>query len=195
MGAAPKHRNGIVQAAVALFRKRGYAATGINDILLASGAPKGSFYHYFPAGKEQLGEEALALAAARVSDTLRELCTTQPNTASVVRAYGELLAGWMEKSDFSDGSPITTTLLETTPQSAALTHAGRTAFRLWREQLAAMLGADGIGPDTAASLASLVVSAWEGALIQTRVEGSRQPISDASEHLAALIERHLATTA
>lgn len=195
MGAAPKHRNGIVQAAIALFRKRGYAATGINDILLASGAPKGSFYHYFPAGKEQLGEEALTQAAARVGDTLGELCATLPDTAAVVRAYGDLLAGWMEQSAFSDGCPITTMLLETTPQSAALTTAGRTAFWRWREQLTVMLGADGIDPDTAASLASLVVSAWEGALIQMRVEGNRQPLSDASEHLTALIRHHLTTSA
>ncbi|HCR78137.1 MAG TPA: TetR/AcrR family transcriptional regulator, partial [Alcanivorax sp.] len=46
MGARPKHRDRLVRAAAELFRQRGYAATGINDILGLAAAPKGSFYHY-----------------------------------------------------------------------------------------------------------------------------------------------------
>ena len=62
MGAPSRHRSNILNAAVTLFRRRGYAATGLADILQLSGAPKGSLYHYFPQGKEQLGEEAALLA-------------------------------------------------------------------------------------------------------------------------------------
>ena len=49
-------------AAAELSRQRGYAATGINDILGLAAAPKGSFYHYFPGGKEALGAEAIRYA-------------------------------------------------------------------------------------------------------------------------------------
>jgi TetR/AcrR family transcriptional repressor of lmrAB and yxaGH operons len=38
--AVPKHRKPIVDAAVTLFRRQGYAGTGLNDIVDASGAPK-----------------------------------------------------------------------------------------------------------------------------------------------------------
>ncbi|ASK36239.1 TetR family transcriptional regulator [Alcanivorax sp. N3-2A] len=190
MGAAPKHRDGIVRAAVTLFRKRGYAATGVNDILAASGAPKGSFYHYFPQGKEQLGEEAVRRASETVISTLRQLSGEVKGSAAVVRAYGRLLGDWMEQSAFSDGCPITTTLLETTPQSPRLSAAGKSAFHGWRGELEALLGADGIAPPHRAGLASLVVSAWEGALIQARVEGHRGPLDDASDYLADLIEHH-----
>ena len=73
MGARPKHRDRLVRAAAELFRQRGYAATGINDILGLAAAPKGSFYHYFPGGKEALGAEAVRYAGDRVTDTLRTL--------------------------------------------------------------------------------------------------------------------------
>ena len=73
MGAPSRHRSNILNAAVTLFRRKGYAATGLNDILQQSHAPKGSLYHYFPQGKEQLGEEAAQLAGAVVSQTLRTL--------------------------------------------------------------------------------------------------------------------------
>jgi TetR/AcrR family transcriptional repressor of lmrAB and yxaGH operons len=42
MSAPPRHRGAIVRAAAALFRRNGYAATGINEIAEVSGAPKGS---------------------------------------------------------------------------------------------------------------------------------------------------------
>jgi TetR/AcrR family transcriptional repressor of lmrAB and yxaGH operons len=41
MSARPLHHNNIVKSAIRLFRQSGYAATGLNDILRASGAPKG----------------------------------------------------------------------------------------------------------------------------------------------------------
>jgi AcrR family transcriptional regulator len=57
--AIPKHRQPIVNAAVTLFRRQGYSATGLNDIVDESGAPKGSLYHYFPAGKASIAVAAV----------------------------------------------------------------------------------------------------------------------------------------
>jgi TetR/AcrR family transcriptional repressor of lmrAB and yxaGH operons len=65
MSAAAKHRDAIVQSAVALFRKQGYAGTGLSDILGASGAPKGSLYYYFPNGKISIGVAAIEFAGTR----------------------------------------------------------------------------------------------------------------------------------
>ena len=42
-----------------LFRRQGYAGTGLNDIVELSGAPKGSLYHYFPDGKASIAEAAV----------------------------------------------------------------------------------------------------------------------------------------
>ena len=59
MPAVPKHRKPIVDAAVTLFRRQGYAGTGLNDIVDTSGAPKGSLYHYFPDGKASIAVAAV----------------------------------------------------------------------------------------------------------------------------------------
>ena len=45
-------RSRLIRVASALFRQRGYDGVGLTEILEASGAPKGSFYHHFPEGKE-----------------------------------------------------------------------------------------------------------------------------------------------
>ena len=44
MAQAPRHRDAIVQTAARLFRQQGFAATGLNQIVEESGAPKGSLY-------------------------------------------------------------------------------------------------------------------------------------------------------
>jgi hypothetical protein len=44
-------RDQIIQAACTLLEKQGYPATGLNEIVRESGAPKGSLYYYFPDGK------------------------------------------------------------------------------------------------------------------------------------------------
>ncbi len=189
MGARPKHRDRLVRTAAALFRQHGYAATGLNDILKTAGAPKGSFYHYFPGGKEELGAEAVRYAGALVTRTLEDLHRDQHSPGAALRAYGGLLAGWLGDSDYRDGCPLATTVLEVTPQSEPITAAARDAYAAWRRALATMIDPAGADSARAQRLASLAISALEGALIQARVARDPAPIHDACEQVAALIEQ------
>ncbi|WP_315837247.1 TetR/AcrR family transcriptional regulator [Bradyrhizobium prioriisuperbiae] len=184
MGALPKHRSAIIEAAARLFRRQGYAATGINEIAEVAGAPKGSLYHYFPDGKDQIAEAAVRFAGARVFKTLEQLSSESPSAAALIKTYGRMLQGWMAQSKFRDGCPITTTLLETAPQSPELTAAGREAFDGWCGVIAAALMRDGFTKTEARKLAVLAISSIEGALILSRVQGNGQPIADVTEMLA-----------
>lgn len=185
--AAQKHRDEIIRAAARLLRKRGYAATGLNDILTESGAPKGSLYHYFPDGKEQLAEEAVRLAGGVVTATLRRLREKHGSGIAIVEAYGALLAGWMAESGFRDGCPIATTILETVPDSPRLTAAAQAVFSDWSRVFEDVFAADGATPARARRLAGLVLAVMEGALIQCRVSGTQDPITDATAEIVALL--------
>jgi TetR/AcrR family transcriptional repressor of lmrAB and yxaGH operons len=188
MSAPPKHRGAIVRAAATLFRRNGFAATGINEIAEVAGAPKGSLYHYFPDGKDQIAEAAIRFAGAGLVATLEKLEKEHDTAASMIRAYCKLLAGWMAKSGFRDGCPISTTLLESAPQSAGLTAAGREAFSGWCAVIARALVRDGFGKAEAKRLATLAVSAIEGSLILARVEASSAPIDDVAKSLASALQ-------
>lgn len=174
----PKHRGALVRAAADLFRRQGYAATGLNEILKASGAPKGSLYHYFPGGKEQIGEEVIRVGGQLVTDTLTEIAAREPDAGSLLREYARLLAGWVADSDFHEGSPITTVLLELAPNSESVTAAGRAVYRQWSSILSDSLVMSGVAGDRAERLAVLAVSALEGSLVRARVEQSGRPIID-----------------
>jgi TetR/AcrR family transcriptional repressor of lmrAB and yxaGH operons len=185
MSATPKHRDKIVRAAALLFRRNGYAATGMNDIVALSGAPKGSVYHYFPEGKEQIAIETIHYAASLVATTLTQLSQEYATPSDMVRAYGKLLSGWLVKSEFQDGCPITTTLLELSASSEPVAEAGRSAFASWKEIYRKKLIAAGVAGQRAASLATMAVTSFQGALILTKVERSSQPIVDVVAEITA----------
>ena len=191
MSAPPRRRDAIVRAAATLFRRNGFAATGINEIVKVSGAPKGSLYHYFPNGKDEIAVAAVRFAGNALVATLERLEQEHNSTAALIQAYCKLLAGWMAKSGFHDGCPITTTLLESAPQSADIAAAGREAFDGWCAVIARALIRDGFGKAEAMRLATLTISALEGALILARIESSARPINDVAKSLAKVLQTGL----
>ena len=188
MPAVPKHRQPIINAAVTLFRRQGFAGTGLNDIVDESGAPKGSLYHYFPAGKSSIAVAAVEEAGRRVAETVAQLARETPSTGALIKAHARMLAGWMRKSGFRDGCPITTVLLELAPQDRAVAQAGRQAYAARLAILIEKLAADGFSGKRAERLAGLCVSAIQGALIQARVERSGAPIERVADELAAMLD-------
>src|SRR3954452_23532078 len=63
-------RERMVVSAALLMRERGARATSIDDVLAHAGAPRGSVYHHFPGGREQLVREATELASDFVAARL-----------------------------------------------------------------------------------------------------------------------------
>lgn len=179
----------IVRATAKLLRRRGYAATGLSDIIESSRAPKGSVYYYFPGGKDEIAAATVRYSGDKVTRTLQDLAITTDTPAALLRSYGGLVAGWMSDSGFRDGCPITTVMLETAPDKPDIATAGQAAFASWSDVLKARLIASGVKPDRATALSRLAIMALEGALILARVEASSKPILLATNEIASLFER------
>jgi TetR/AcrR family transcriptional regulator, lmrAB and yxaGH operons repressor len=194
MSREAKHRDKIVRAATELLRRRGYAATGINEIAELSGAPKGSLYHYFPDGKEQIAAEALRYAGDLVHATILNLLRANQSPGDAARAYGKLLGGWMAKSAFTDGCPVATTMLEISPNVSAIVEAGGAALASWIDAFAEALEASGVPSDKARALARNAIMLFEGALILARVERSSAAIETAAEQAASLFDEAVANS-
>jgi TetR/AcrR family transcriptional repressor of lmrAB and yxaGH operons len=181
MGKAATHKENLVRTAMRLFRRQGYASTGLQQIVAESGAPKGSLYHYFPSGKEALGEAAIALAGGMIREMLSDLAARHAEPKAFLRAYCKVMAGWMEQSGFRSGCPVATTLLENAPQSPAITAAGERAIDAWIEVVAGVLSNGGMERREARSRAQLILAAMEGALILSRIRQTTRPILDVAK--------------
>ena len=58
-------RRKMIESAAVLLAIRGLQGTAFAEVLERSGAPRGSIYHHFPEGKDQLVDAAIELAGER----------------------------------------------------------------------------------------------------------------------------------
>lgn len=174
--ATDRHRENLVHTAMRLFRRQGYAGTGLQQILSESGAPKGSLYHYFPGGKEALAESATIYAGELVSKMLEDSFSRTRSGGAFATKVCNTYAQWMTESRFGSGCPIATTMLECAPSSTAITRAGRFAFGHWTEIAGRAFARDGRSPANARQRAETFIASVEGALILARVSESTKPL-------------------
>ncbi|WP_459546233.1 TetR/AcrR family transcriptional regulator [Nocardia sp. X0981] len=175
-------RAAMINSAIALIRRRGVAAVSFADVLKASGAPRGSVYHHFPRGRAQLVTEATELAGARVTTELTRALDT-PQTPEALRTFAGLLARGLDKGDYAVGCPIAAAALGNEPDAVA---AAGSSFDTWRELIADKLATDGVPEPRARSLALLMVSALEGALIVARTERNTAALDTVVAELGVL---------
>jgi AcrR family transcriptional regulator len=182
----------MVRAAARLFQERGYAATSFQDVIALSGAPRGSIYHHFPGGKEQLAAEALQWYAGRMREKL-----TQTSSGALDGIEGFLKASReaMRRSDFRAGCPVAAVALDLTPGDERLHAAVEAAFRDWQRVLVKALEREAVPTVQARQLASFVIATVEGALLLARVERSLQPIDDITVELLSYVRGRLGDSA
>lgn len=184
MPKGPRQR--MVETAAVLIREQGVEATSFSDVIVASGAPRGSIYHYFPRGKAQLVEEATRhgtdFVIARLSAELE-----QDDTAAAVRTFGEFYAQILRDSNFTAGCPVLAAALEGERTPGARDIAGE-GFKQWEELIADGLKRDGLSARQAECLATLVISSLEGAIVLSRAQRNTQPLERVLDQIEALIE-------
>src|SRR5689334_8706371 len=102
----------ILEASGELFRRRGYAATGLKAILASSGAPYGSLYHFFPGGKEQLGVAVLHEGGGFYRELVESYFAAGADVVDATRRFFADAAVVVREHDYEDACPIATVALE-----------------------------------------------------------------------------------
>ena len=177
----------MLDAAARRFRSGGYHATGLNQLVADSGAPKGSLYFHFPGGKEQLAAEAMREASARVLEMLGRAAGAAPDAAGAVAAVLDHLADELVTTDFRCGCPLATVALDAAGDSEVIGAACAEGYRSWRDALADLLRRHGVPGERVTGLAVVTLAAIEGALLLARTDRDLGPMREVREHLVATI--------
>ncbi|MCU0685918.1 MAG: TetR/AcrR family transcriptional regulator [Polyangiaceae bacterium] len=162
-------RDGMIRAAAELLSERGLAGASFSCVLERSGAPRGSIYHHFPEGKDELAARAIELVGARVEHLVRTLKPRTPAelTRSFVAPWRELLL----RSDFAAGCAIAAVANERLAVPA-LAERAAAVFASWEAALVGQLVGLGVAPPEARAFATLVLASLEGALVLCRANGN-----------------------
>ena len=84
--AAAKTRERLLDSALTLFSQRGYAATGIREILRAAGVTQPTLYHHF-ADKASLLEALIQQHYGDGQKRLEQILDTEPSVAGKLLAF------------------------------------------------------------------------------------------------------------
>lgn len=186
-------RTRLLDAALATIRRKGYAATTVDDLCAAAGLSKGSFFHHFKS------KEDLALAAAQHwSDGTGALFANAPYQ-QVADARERLLAYIDFRAALAQGDlPEITCLLGTLAQETYATHpAIREACRAGIEGHAMTLvptiaeAKARHAPRakwTPESLALFTQAALQGAFVVAKAAGDAKAAAPLIAHLRAYVQ-------
>lgn len=179
----------MVNATTRLLRSQGYHGTGLNQIVQESKSPKGSLYHYFPGGKEELTAEAIRLGGREAIGDFAAALTAKKTLVEGARYFLEMTAQRLEESDYLLGCPIATVALEASGESDQIQQACACSFAGFEQSIVSRLLLEGYPPERAADLAVLLLAAFEGALVLCRAHRSTRPMRVLARIVPSLLER------
>lgn len=180
-------RDEIIDATCQLMEMQGYHATGLNQILAESDAPKGSLYYYFPEGKEELAAEAIERSGRAIEQRIRSVMSETDDPVAAVTTFIATLAEQVDASGYRAGGPITAIALESASTNDTLRGACRRAYQRWQDAFSDKLRQGAFTEARARRLAAVIISALEGGIILSRSQHSPQPLLDVAEEIDVLL--------
>ena len=183
-------RQRIIELAAPLFNQRGYEGCSMQDVMQATGLEKGGLYRHF-SSKEELAAEAFRYALRNatknrtdgldaVGDPLEQLCF-------LIRRFVEA------PSFLPGGCPLMNTAVDADDGNPLLRKLVFEAIEDWKTRLAAIVQ-EGIRRREIrrrvepCRIATTIIATLEGALVISRLEGSKAALRDAQRSLEDLLQ-------
>ena len=166
-------RERLVEAARYLFWEKGYAATGLAEILTRADANSGSFYHFFDS-KDALLRTVLSTYIAHLEPQV--IGPAWAATADPMARVFVLLDSYRQRlldTDCRYGCPIGRLAFEIDPENTPAHELIARNFTSWKTAVEACLRAAGLPKP--ADVATLVLTVMEGGVMQARAYRTIEP--------------------
>jgi TetR/AcrR family transcriptional repressor of nem operon len=175
------------------MHERGFNGTGLQDILDASGVPRGSFYYYFRS-KEELGEAVLERHLREFLEKVDSSLAGPPGR--FLERLGALFRSAIENfrsSGCRGGCIAGNFALEVSDINERLRKRDETFFshmeRLFEKHLAPAVASGELRADVnPRNVAQFLVGSWEGALLLMKVKKSVEPLEICFAELLRYLE-------
>jgi AcrR family transcriptional regulator len=180
----------MVYSAAQLVRAQGVSATGLRQVIEEANAPRGSFQHYFPGGKDQLVGEAIGWAGGFAAQwvTAYRQSARRPSPAGL---FAHIVKWWKEElaaRDFERGCPVMATSVDAARTTPRVHSALLSALDAWEQAIVSELVAMGVQRRRSRRLATLMLSSLEGAIMLARVRRDLGPLDTIVTELRPVFE-------
>lgn len=185
---APRER--MVFSAAQLIRRQGVTRTGMRDVVNHANAPRGSLQHYFPGGKDQLVNEAVGWASDYASRRVA-LFMSRMSSPSPSRLFAAMSKQWLDDlsaTGFAGGCPLAAATVDCASSVESTRTMIASGFTTWRRAIESALGEMGVPSARRTPLATLMLSALEGAILIARAEQDVRPLRTVTRELAPILD-------
>ncbi|MEH7255284.1 TetR/AcrR family transcriptional regulator [Neobacillus niacini] len=177
----------IIEIATALFQKKGYIGVGLSEILKACNISKGSLYHHFPNGKEELLIACLDSLKETITKDIEHIFRRYTTTKEATKEMIEKLIATFE----TEGTITGYTFSSIVSEMASLSDPVRNACAQLYQQIQGIylnkLLADGFSTETAYSIAVVMTASIEGGMMLCLTQKTSEPLKIISERLPNLM--------
>jgi len=176
-------KNEIIRDSINVMHLKGYNSTSVNDIAVAAGIPKGSFYNYFK-NKEHYAVDAIEYYKNIMTEDWRAFLSKQEFTPlEGVVGFFENAIDMFLNNEYKLGCFVGNLAQEMGDISEAISSAVATFYcdivGLVLEELSKAKESGELTTEVDLStLASYLISSWQGALLRSKGARDRQVLED-----------------
>jgi TetR/AcrR family transcriptional repressor of lmrAB and yxaGH operons len=181
----------MVEGAIQLLATRGVHGASLLKVLEHTGAPRGSVYHHFPGGKQELILAALDLTGQRHDRFVEAFRGT--SAAEITAGYLELWRRILVGSGLESGCPILAVTVSV-PAGPLLDRAGE-IFRTSQRHLVDLYEEVGVLRSAADRFVKFLMASAEGAVVLSRAQQDIEPFQVVADQLLEIAAALPGTTA
>ena len=195
MSKAKETREKILREAAALFNQYGYSGSSMSDIMRVTGLQKGGIYNHFQS-KDELALQAFDYAAECMRKQHLGVLKEHKNAVDRLKAMVSAFSNLAENPPIPGGCPLLNTAVESDDAHPALRQRAQIVMDGWRALICAIINKgiakgevrENVEADT---IATIVISTLEGAIMMSKLYGDLIHIKRAIEHLHAYLDSQL----
>lgn len=181
----------IIDNATALFQQKGYQGVGLSEILKACDITKGSLYHHFPKGKEELLIACLQSLKEAITFDLETIFEQYPTTLEAIEALIDRITVDLDREGAMTRYTISSIVSDITSLSEPVRNACHSLYTQIQGVYFNKLVTDGFSEDTAHSIALTMTASIEGGVMLCLTQASSDPLKTISLALRRLISSQM----
>ncbi|MBF0713678.1 TetR/AcrR family transcriptional regulator [Gemella sp. GH3] len=158
-----KTKEKIIKETTKLIQKHGYTETNLQDIIKKSKSPKGSLYHYFPKGKDDI----IISSLDNINMEFNKKFQNSIDKNSTLKEILESLLMVFKTKERSYGTPsfrLTLLALETIGQAPEVSKKCGEIVQEWRNTLSETIENIGLNKITSQTISTWFFSILQGAI-------------------------------
>jgi|SRR5579859_195944 len=182
----------ILDRAARLFNRQGYFGSSLSDLMHETGLEKGGIYNHFRS-KDDLALEAFDYAVGLVWQRVEQELVGKTNAVDRLLAMLAAYRSLIEDPPLVGGCPLLNTAIESDDAHPALRNRTQAAMTRWRRWIQRTIergvAVQEIRPEADGdTLATLIISAIEGAVMLSKLYGDSVHIERAVQHLTTYLK-------